>query len=63
MTTEKLCVITGNISTAVSLRNLAGSSPGLVALFVFISCLTNPSVPISRMGLSQLMDGASWGMG
>ena len=42
----------GAICFAVSLRTLAGSSSGPVALFWFrfSSCFITPSMPISRMG-------------
>ena len=46
-------VIMGAICFAVSLRTLAGSSSGPVALFGFrfSSCFITLSMPISRMGM------------
>ena len=43
----------GAICFAVSLKTLAGSSPGPVALFWFIfsSCFITPYMPISRRGM------------
>ena len=48
----KMCVMMGAICFAVSLRTLAGSSSGPVALFWFrfSSCFIKPSMPISRRG-------------
>ena len=48
----KMCVMMGAICSAVSLRTLAGSSSGPVALFWlrFFNCLIIPFVPISRGG-------------
>ena len=46
----KMCVMTGAICSVVSLRTLAGSSSGPVALFWlrFFNCSIMPFVPISR---------------
>ena len=48
----KMCVMMGAICSAVSLRTLAGSSCGPVALFWlrFFNGLIIPFVPISRGG-------------
>ena len=48
----KIWVMMGAICFAVSLRTLAGSSSGPVALFWFrfSSCFITPDMPISRMG-------------
>ena len=48
----KMCVMMGAICSAVSLRTLAGSSSGPVALFWlrFFNCLIMPFVPMSRGG-------------
>ena len=50
----KMCVMMGAICSAVSLRTLAGSSSGPVALFWlrFFNCLIMPFVPISRGGMA-----------
>ena len=44
----KMCVMMGAICSAVSLRTLAGSSSGPVALFWlrFFNCLIMPFVPM-----------------
>ena len=49
----KIWVMMGAICFAVSLRTLAGSSSGSVALFWFrfSSCFITPSMPISRRGM------------
>ena len=49
----KIWVMMGAICFAVSLRTLAGSSSGPVALFWFrfFSCFIMPSMPISRRGM------------
>ena len=49
----KMLVMMGAICFAVSLRTLAGSSSGPVALFwlIFSSCFITPAIPISRRGM------------
>ena len=49
----KIWVMMGAICFAVSLRTLAGSSSGSIALswFRFSSCFITPSMPISRRGI------------
>ena len=49
----KIWVMMGAICFAVSLRTLAGSSSGPVALFWFrfSCCFITPSMPISRRGM------------
>ena len=61
----KMCVMMGAISSAVSLRTLAGSSSGPVALFWlrFFNCLIMPFVPISRGGMLEYNEGSITGMG
>ena len=61
----KMCVIMGAICSAVSLRTLAGSSSGPVALFWlrFFNCLIIPFVPISRGGMLEYTGGSITGMG
>ncbi len=51
----KMCVMMGAICSAVSLRTLAGSSSGPVALFWlrFFNCLIMPFVPMSRGGMLE----------
>ena len=51
----KMCVMMGAICSAVSLRTLAGSSSGPVALLWlrFFNCLIIPFVPISRGGMLE----------
>ena len=51
----KMCVMMGDICSAVSLRTLAGSSSGPVALFWLrlLNCLIMPFVPISRGGMLE----------
>ena len=60
---EDVCVLMGAI--AVSLRTLAGSSSGPVALFWlrFFNCLIIPFVPISRGGIHEYNEGYITGMG
>ena len=55
----------GAICSAVSLRTLAGSSSGPVALFwlIFFNCLIMPFVPISRGGMLEYNEGSITGMG
>ena len=55
----------GAICSAVSLRTLAGSSSGPVALFWlrFFNCLIMPFVPISRGGMLEYNEGSITGMG
>ena len=55
----------GAICSAVSLRTLAGSSSGQVALFWlrFFNCLIIPFVPISRGGMQEYNEGSITGMG
>ena len=55
----------GAICSAVSLRTLAGSSSGPVALFWlrFFNCLIIPFVPISRGGMLEYNEGYITGMG
>ena len=55
----------GAICSAVSLRALAGSSSGPVALFWlrFFNCLIMPFVPISRGGMLEYNEGSITGMG
>ena len=50
----------GAICSAVSLRTLAGSSSGPVALFWlrFFNCLIMPFVPISRGGMLEYTEGS-----
>ena len=50
----------GAICSAVSLRTLAGSSSGPVALFWlrFFNCLIIPFVPISRGGMHEYNEGS-----
>ena len=61
----KMCVMMGAICSGVSLRSLAGSSSGLVALFwlIFFNCLIMPFVPISRGGMLEYNEGSITGMG
>ena len=61
----KMCVMMGAICSAVSLRTLAGSSSGPVALFWlrFFNCLIMPFVPISRGGMLEYNEGTITGMG
>ena len=61
----KMCVMMGAICSAVSLRTLAGSSSGPVALFWlrFFNCLIMPFVPISRGGMLAYNEGSITGMG
>ena len=61
----KMCVMMGAICSAVSLRTLAGSSSGPVALFRlrFFNCLIMPFVPISRGGMLEYNEGSITGMG
>ena len=61
----KMCVMMGDICSAVSLRTLAGSSSGPVALFWlrFFNCLIMPFVPISRGGMLEYNEGSITGMG
>ena len=61
----KMCVMMGAICSAVSLRTLAGSSSGPVALFWlrFFNCLIMPFVPISRWGMLEYNEGSITGMG
>ena len=61
----KMCVMMGAICSAVSLRTLAGSSSGPVALFWlrFFNCLIIPFVPISREGMLEYTEGSITGMG
>ena len=63
--TWKMCVMMGAICSAVSLRTLAGSSSGPVALFWlrFFNCLIMPFVPISRGGMLEYNEGSITGMG
>ena len=55
----------GAICFAVSLRTLAGSSSGPVALFWFrfSSCFITPSTPISRRGMLGVSRGGYLGDG
>ena len=55
----------GAICSAVSLRTLAGSSSGPVALFWlrFFNCLIILFVPISRRGMLEYNEGSITGMG
>ena len=61
----KMCVIMGAICSAVSLRTLAGSSSGPVAIFWlrFFNCLIIPFAPISRGGMLEYNEGSITGMG
>ena len=61
----EMCVMMGAICSAVSLRTLAGSSSGPVALFWlrFFNCLIMPLVPISRGGMLEYNGGYIIGMG
>ena len=61
----KMCVMMGAICSAVSLRTLAGSSSGQVALFWmrFFNCLIMPFVPMSRGGMLEYNEGSITGMG
>ena len=61
----KMCVMMGAIRSAVSLRTLAGSSSGPVALFWlrFFNCLIIPFVPISKGGMLEYNEGSITGMG
>ena len=61
----KMCMMMGAICSAVSLRTLAGSSSGPVALFWlrFFNCLIIPFVPISRGGMLEYNEGSITGMG
>ena len=61
----KMCVMMGAICSAVSLRTLAGSSSGPVALFWlrFFNCLIMPFVPLSRGGMLEYNEGSITGMG
>ena len=56
----KMCVMMGAICSAVSLRTLAGSSSGPIALFWlrFSNCLIIPFVPISRGGMLEYNEGS-----
>ena len=62
-----LCVMMGAICSAVSLRTLAGSSSGPVALFWlrFFNCLIMPFVPMSIGGMLEYNhnEGSITGMG
>ena len=60
----KMCVMMGAICSAVSLRTLAGSSSGPVALFWlrFFNCLIMPFVPMSRGGMLEYNEGSITGM-
>ena len=55
----KMRVMMGAICSAVSLRTIAGSSSGPVALFWlrFFNCLIIPFVPISRGGMLEYNEG------
>ncbi len=55
----------GAICSAVSLRTLAGSSSGPVAIFWlrFVNCLIMPFVTISRGGMLEYNEGSITGMG
>ena len=55
----KIWVMMGAICFAVSLRTLAGSSSGPVALFWFrfSSCFIMPSMPILRRGVGVIRRG------
>ena len=55
----------GAICFAVSLRTLAGSSSGPVALFCFrfSSCFITPSMPVSRRGVLGVSKGGYLGDG
>ena len=55
----------GAICYAVSLRTLAGSSYGPVALFWlrFFNCLIFSVLPISRVGMLEYNEGSITGMG
>ena len=61
----KMCVVIGALCSVVSLRTLAGSSSGPVALFWlrFFNCLIMPFVPISRGGMLEYNEGSITGMG
>ena len=61
----KMCVMMGAICSAVSLRTLAGSSSGPVALFWLrlFNCLIMPFVPMSRGGMLEYNEGSITGMG
>ena len=61
----KMCVMMGAICSAVSLRTLAVSSSGQVALFWlrFFNCLIIQFVPISRGGMLEYNAGSITGMG
>ena len=61
----KVCVMMGATCSAVSLRTLARSSSGPVALFWlrFFNCLIIPFVPISRGGMLEYNEGSITGMG
>ena len=61
----KMCVMMGAICSAASLRTLAGSSSGPVALFWlrFFNCLIIPFVPISRGGMLEYNEVSITGMG
>ena len=61
----KMCVMMGAICSAVSLRTLAGSSSGPVALFWlrFFNCLIMPFVPMSRGGMLEYNEGSITGIG
>ncbi len=61
----KMCVMMGAICSAVSLRTLAGSSSGPVALFRlrFFNCLIIHFVPISRADMLEYNEGSISGMG
>ena len=61
----KMCVMMEDICSAVSLRTLAGSLSGPVALFClrFFNCLIMPFVPISRGGMLEYNEGSITGMG
>ena len=61
----KMRVMMGAICSAVSLRTLAVSSSGPVALFWlrFVNCLIMPFVTISRGGMLEYNEGSITGMG
>ena len=61
----KMCVLMEAICSAVSIRTLAGSSSGPVALFSLrcFKCLIIPFVPISRGGMLEYNQGSIAGMG
>ena len=61
----KIWVMMGAICFAVSLRTMAGSSSGPVALFWFrfSSCFITPSMPILRRGMLGVIRGGYLGDG